>query len=71
MKLSNCLGRASEIGGVESPSKMRSGAFGGVDILKADSIQWLRLGGHGPIFSIFGLGQAIRQNRYLEPCWPN
>lgn len=31
-----CPGRASEIGGADSPSKMRTGTLDGVEMLKAD-----------------------------------
>lgn len=32
MKVKICLGRASELGGAGSPSKMRTGTLDGVDV---------------------------------------
>ena len=40
MKVKICLGRASEIGGVDSPSKMRTGTLDGVSMLKARFSGW-------------------------------
>ena len=62
-----CPGRASEIGGVDSPSKMRTGTLDGVEILKADLVAeaWKTRAG----FFDIRIQPSHSEDLDPQPCW--